>query len=77
MLDSCGHNARRFQVPHSVCCPMMRPDFMTPVNEHCRIFHSLILTLTGALEPEETDYRTDLVLFVSFTSDAKLVQMLR
>jgi hypothetical protein len=37
----------------------------------------LILILTGALEPEETDYRTDLVLFVSFTSDAKLVQMLR
>jgi hypothetical protein len=50
---------------------MIRPDFMTPVHEHCRFFIRLILIFTGALEPEEADYRSDLVLFVSFTSDAK------
>jgi hypothetical protein len=33
-------------------------------------FILLTFILTGALEPEEADYRTDLVLFVSFTLDA-------
>ncbi|RYP91578.1 hypothetical protein DL770_002292 [Monosporascus sp. CRB-9-2] len=51
--DSCGHIARRSQAPHPL---MIAADFPTWTAS----------VLGGALEPEETDYRADLVLFMPF-----------